>query len=761
MLMLPFRLHLLRSKSAKVRQQNALALGKSRSPRALAGLLSARSDSSSAVRESVAIALGQVGGSAVTEPLVAMLSDRDGRVRFRAGQALRAIGWAPAEPPLQAAYALAMGDWRTLAELGDAAVDVISRFGGEHALETLGRIGTRRAIERIERQVPLRHLDGKEWISAFNQAHERVNDPELLRDSVLTGDYRMWEALGSQEPLELRLKALALVLASDEHDTRQIAVELPIELDDDEYAAPHDYSEKARRAQAARERADALLAPVLWRSHRFHFVADHFATLAETLETDARASEAFAEALQAAVAFLLTELPQDPGEVAVALAALGAQSSVEPLARWLCTPVGDLRGLRRPHDPNTPTYWRQPEWPAKREVATALGKLGWDPADPEHQGWRAAYVDDWRTLAGLGAAAGPAVIERLDELPFMELRDVLQILGPAASPYPDQLKKLLREPNPSPKLRDRAADVERLAPDIELRWLAHGRIYTGELGEEAVPWLLKGLRDPDPSVREAGLNGLVRMKSPLALEPLREALADSERQLSASLTLLNLGLPEAIDSVLEVFPSLCSYGKKKVAEQLVHFPRWREGQVGSQLPFTLLDYAADPQGPENLRHMAIGAIEQVKPATGAEAAAIADRLVALSSDPRVGRTAAEVLKDRVRPEHLLLLVQTIISLKGEKAEEHVTRVRELLEGTAREELPLDGLQAILALEDEYPYTRYSSHWGSPTGWESDETLITETEPACTYCTTIKQLAAGLLRGEQHESALAREPNNRV
>ncbi|MDD1717476.1 MAG: HEAT repeat domain-containing protein [Methanoregulaceae archaeon] len=146
----------IRKKNKDIRLGVIEAFGRIRDPSTVPVLTEALGDKSPEVRWEGALALGEIGETEAVPALFAALSDSDRYVRYGAAQALQALRWIPRGESEQAYLFLGKQEWDRLVALGEEAVEPLclalrDRDAGvrTHAAESLGRIGSARAIPEL------------------------------------------------------------------------------------------------------------------------------------------------------------------------------------------------------------------------------------------------------------------------------------------------------------------------------------------------------------------------------------------------------------------------------------------------------------------------------------------------------------------------------------------------------------------------------------------------------------------------------------
>ncbi len=139
-----------------IRKRAVQALGRSRSEHALAGLLKAIHDRSGDVREAAVLSMRQIGDTQTIESLIPLLEDRTPGVRCQAARTLERFGWQPRNDRDRVLRDVALGDFRSAAQAGLPALDVLIGFLNESAcmnrralVEALGQIGGEKVISPL------------------------------------------------------------------------------------------------------------------------------------------------------------------------------------------------------------------------------------------------------------------------------------------------------------------------------------------------------------------------------------------------------------------------------------------------------------------------------------------------------------------------------------------------------------------------------------------------------------------------------------
>lgn len=688
-----------------VRDAVAKALGEASRPDAVEPLLAMLNDPHPQVRETVAKALGKSGGPDAIEPLRAMLNDPDDDVRLHTGNALKELGWTPPDDASLVAWARATRNVQIAAARGDAIIEALrplAAVGNSWAIDVLSRINSADAARALLNS----SVSAKTWSWAFCQAYQRSGDPQLIQEALASSNRpKLYDALKKLQPPELRIKALSYILKIGDLEARENVFGQLEKLDQNVLEKPG-------------EEGDVILGA------------------------------------------LIERLPQSPASVASVLANSCDQRAVAPLVQWLLTPGAG----------------------SKVEIAAALKKLRWRPETAQERAWLAAYLHDWQTLAAQDEAGAEAMIERLTELSlasggydrtsqklaeiagltFRSLKEAITKLGPAAAPYVSHIKRLMRADAPSPAphvfdLVELAGAVADETQDPELMWLVaahHGFDWQfrrlAERGEVMVPWLVEGLRDPNPKIREQSIRALGETRASSAIEPLAQALAEPDPSIQecALKALREIGTAEAMQRVVSAWPAIHNYEQNLTIGVLASFVDRNPGSTPPNLACALFDIIAR-HGEAESRRIALAALGRVKMHCKADETVMVGYLMTRAEAGgdygELRETAAGALRGRIGPEHAARLIQVIVNEKGEFAHQHVELLRDMLAGDAGADLPIDVLQSIMRLEDQYTYTYSTSYLGSPTGRESDEQWITEEETRCTDCVAIKQLAETRLR----------------
>jgi HEAT repeat protein len=146
----------LRDEDAQVRCAAVKGLEQIKNEQSVAALANALKDPSSDVREAAAAALGQLGDAAISRELANLLKDSAPAVRASTAAALRSLGWRPSNPEEQAAFEVALGNTRSAALAGQAAVKALvtelkhdTSFNRRAAAEALEHVDDRRATQPL------------------------------------------------------------------------------------------------------------------------------------------------------------------------------------------------------------------------------------------------------------------------------------------------------------------------------------------------------------------------------------------------------------------------------------------------------------------------------------------------------------------------------------------------------------------------------------------------------------------------------------
>src|SRR6185503_5290494 len=137
----------------RVRKSAVQALGRMRAGQGMPGLLKALHDPNSGVREAAVLGLRKVGDMQTIEALVPLLEDKTPSVRFQAAKTLERFGWQPQKDRERVLRDVALGDFRSAATVGEAALDILSTFLNDgssshrrNLVEALGQIGGERVL---------------------------------------------------------------------------------------------------------------------------------------------------------------------------------------------------------------------------------------------------------------------------------------------------------------------------------------------------------------------------------------------------------------------------------------------------------------------------------------------------------------------------------------------------------------------------------------------------------------------------------------
>ena len=211
-------------------------------------LLKALENDHSLIRAGAVESLGEIGDSRAIEPLVKALADENLAVRSSAAGVLESSGWQPSNSVEEAHYLLAKSDWENLVALGKPAVAPLIK-----ALEDEDRnvrYETARALGELKDKGAVEPL-----IKALNEDESRHTREEAARSLGKLSDARAIEplikALGDKEWLVSHDVAKALVtfgvlivepliqeLANENQQVREQAAFALGELDDPRAVEP-------------------------------------------------------------------------------------------------------------------------------------------------------------------------------------------------------------------------------------------------------------------------------------------------------------------------------------------------------------------------------------------------------------------------------------------------------------------------------------------------------------------------------------------
>ncbi|MDE3084231.1 MAG: HEAT repeat domain-containing protein [Verrucomicrobiota bacterium] len=165
----------LQDESIEVKQNAARALGLLGDKRAVEPLIKVFNDEIGEVKKSAAEALGLLGDSQAIAPLLTGLTDEDSELRQTCAQALQKLNYKPAKVEDNVAYLIALKSWDEAAKLGPPAYEPLvaclsdmNTDVKESAIEALGHLGDKRAIEPLSKALPDWNLNAA-LVSALEQ----------------------------------------------------------------------------------------------------------------------------------------------------------------------------------------------------------------------------------------------------------------------------------------------------------------------------------------------------------------------------------------------------------------------------------------------------------------------------------------------------------------------------------------------------------------------------------------------------------------
>lgn len=207
-----------------VRRAAALALDDIGDPQAADRLCEALQDNDSSVREAVVRALGDLDDPRSVAPLAKALTDEHKEVRTAAAKALEAVG-VPQDVAIETWYAVAKGEWESVASLGDGAFGALSEAVRHRdkevrvaAVKALGATGNREAVVLLSTALEDNGLDV--WRREQISQNRVATEVRIAAATELAGMVRLIpeaaEALSKQEgsPDE----RLHLLSGCEEHD---------------------------------------------------------------------------------------------------------------------------------------------------------------------------------------------------------------------------------------------------------------------------------------------------------------------------------------------------------------------------------------------------------------------------------------------------------------------------------------------------------------------------------------------------------------
>jgi len=431
-------------------------------------------DDSWRVRQKAAAALGTTAPEGAAEVLVRCLGDSYSGVRTAALKALDQVGWKPEGDVGDAMVRLAQEDWRGLARVGPAAIDLLGQTLIEKGPDKI-------AVERRVRAI--------ETVEAIGLEHSPPGLADALRPTLddVAGPVRAVAARACGRLGLTELGPRLLEMAAED---------------------PHEYAQVCAAAGLGRAGNDTM-------AEKLHEIA----TTAVSPNVRLAACRALAGPAVGDIALLIVALRAPEPEVRQAaakdLGEIGNQQAIEPLIDTLGDAVAWVRAAAR----------------------TSLEQLGWQPVGIKAEG-AAGYRRwlTLREIGGDGDNAvdqGALLIEALTHALPEVRRGALEALGDrgeaacakAILPLLDDVEQMVRREAGLTLQALKALPKSGHASAAAL--VALGRMSDAvALGKDAVPSLLRALAEHGPEDREAVVSALAGTADKGAITAVVGALAD-------------------------------------------------------------------------------------------------------------------------------------------------------------------------------------------------------------------------------------------
>jgi HEAT repeat protein len=511
----------------QVREKAANTLGRLKDVRAVRSLIEVLSDSDGNVRMEAAGALGELGDKRALPALAAALKDDYVGVRITVAAALDRMKWSPATKTEQILYLIAKERWLDLAAVGQPAADLLTgqlddpyyaiRDKVTKTLRNLGKIALPPMIKALaspDKDVRRRAL----WVigktgepSAFDPLIRSLQDPDLRcrEEAVIAlGELADARAIPFLEHIieeDESLGPAAVSALGMIHHPDSIIKLIP-------YISDEDPLIRINAVRALGKVGDTSILP-------------HLAPALKDPDTEVRIA-----AIQAIVKF---------GGAETAELAHSALSDKEIRVRRIA--VTKLIRMRNEHLPGILVgLLDDPDPDIRRIAALGLDKIGWHPSTVgEHRRYLVA-TDQWRDLEHLGLLKpqeGPG--KKRVKGPQISLKGS----PPAALPSDDTTctakKTEMNEPVSSPVCTPGTTPVEgifRLISSLKnkneqpsIRWKAAEGL--GELGDvRGIEPLIDALKDTDAELRWRSALALGMIAHETAIDPLCASLNNDDQK---------------------------------------------------------------------------------------------------------------------------------------------------------------------------------------------------------------------------------------
>lgn len=501
----------------RVREKAANTLGRLKDVRAVGPLIQVLSDADGNVRMEAAGALGEIGDKRALPALAAVLKDDYVGVRITVAAALDRMKWSPATKTEQILYLIAKERWLDLAAMGEPAADMLSEqledpyYGiRDKVTKTLRQLGKDvlpqmiKALASPDKDVRLRAL----WVigktgepSAFDPLIRSLQDPDLRcrEEAVIAlGELADPRAIPFLERIiedDESLGPAAVSALGNIHHPDSVIKLIPYIRDEDPLI-------RINAVRALGQVGDKSILP-------------HLAPALKDPDTEVRIA-----AIQAIAKF---------GGAETAELAHSALSDKDIRVRRVA--VIKLIRMRDEHLPGLLVGLLDdpdPDPDIRRIAARGLDKIGWHPTTVEEHRSYLVATDQWRDL------------ERLGLLKPQEEPGKKRAKGPQISLKGSPLATLPSDTNTLDTTELKKEEPGR-SPVRSLEKSPEGGIFG----------LIRNLknRNEQPSIRWNAAEGLGLLGDVRGIEPLIDALKDTDAELRwrAALALGMIAHETAID----------------------------------------------------------------------------------------------------------------------------------------------------------------------------------------------------------------------
>lgn len=239
---------------------------------------------------------------------------------------------------------------------------------------------------------------------------------------------------------------------------------------------------------------------------------------------------------------------------------------------------------------------------ARSHALTVLEQFGWQPTTPEDTIEYHILRQDWETLADLGEAALPTLLDLLNHGEIHIRRGVSKVLGRLGEAVPlavlvDKLTDTDHEVRLTIARLLEQREWEPPTTEAHIRYMiaARGWGVLPRFGTAALPLLLGMLKDPDVKVKSGIIKVLGELGDPSAIPHLLGALQDTSakvrRAILEALSYFSAELPT--EPLVKALTDKDTQVRLQAA-QLLHERGWQPPTLNDQLPFyrALQDWGA-------------------------------------------------------------------------------------------------------------------------------------------------------------------------